>query len=946
MDITIGARVRARGLHWDVMSLDRQGSQCLLHLRCVSGDMSDLEWTILHPAESVELVHDEFDLSKPGSLNAWRLLHIASLLDQIPGPTVLSATQPGRVRIEPYQLVPMLRALELPRPRLLLADGVGLGKTIQAGLIATELVARRRAHRIIVICPAGGLIAQWQQELGQRFGLRFVTITDAASLTAERRRLEFGGNPFSVLGHCLLSLDFAKQESVLEELERVAWDLAIIDEAHHCVDRGESGEATQRRRLAEVIARKSDGLLLLTATPHDGYDPHFASLIELLDPSLVDGKGGLIGRGYRRHVIRRLKSHIRDPETGRPLFRSRKIRPITISEIHDSTKAFHQALTEVVIPRMNKPDALAFVSLLKRSVSTIAACLSTVRNVLDRYENPSHCESARLRKDRARALRAYRRRGIQFGTLEPEAEADFTRLVEEDLAAELHDGHYTTDALRALLEIGSLAIHNDPKLNSLRTEILAIRAQYPSANILIFTEYLDSLTAAVRALTDIGEVLSISGMSESEDRARAVERFTSQNGLILLSTDSLAEGLNLHRNCFHLIHLDLPYNPNRLEQRNGRIDRYGQKRDADICYLCLGGTFEERILMRLISKYEKAKSHLHEMPNTLGVTAADDGGLPLVRGLAEQQKSLFSEPEPVIRTLDHAVDQGNPAVWRAMLREIDDAYDGFDRTAVMLGWMSHTGLGASAAELSAATTARGDGELLLGSASLNDLADCPIGRADPEVRKGIVKARYGSSDSRVAIGRYHENAAMLTYLAEIHSAEKVEWSRVIAVRLSKTGRASFVPETQVWMDIQNKAGPSGQSSAWVPKMRCHADAAARQIASRLSTDIVRQITQSIDAEKITLSTWLSTRTSDICGPAATITGDLFGEKLSRPKWSLPAAPIDRLIAFAADSTNAITSRREAEKVIELFLGRLGRINARAAIADPIVRPLGILLLVP
>ena len=318
----VGSRVRARGLAWDVIEVAPLGAQTLLRLRCAGGDLGGLEWDILHPAEAVELLRSDLRPDAPGPLAAWRLHHQACLLEQVPGPADILVAEPGRVRIEPYQLVPLMRALELPRPRLLLADGVGLGKTIEAGLIACELIARRRAHRVLVISPAGPLLTQWSQELRQRFGLRFIAVTDAASLQEQRRRLELGGNPFDAIALCLTSLDFAKQERVLEELERSAWDLAIIDEAHHCISAGDEPdrEDTQRRRLAEVVARRSDGLLLLTATPHDGYDPHFASLIELLDPSLVDGRGGVAGDAYRRHVVRRLKSHIRDPATGAPLF--------------------------------------------------------------------------------------------------------------------------------------------------------------------------------------------------------------------------------------------------------------------------------------------------------------------------------------------------------------------------------------------------------------------------------------------------------------------------------------------------------------------------------------------------------------------------------------------------------------------------------------------------
>ena len=181
-----------------------------------------------------------------GPLEAWRRYHIARLLDQIPG----VPAPPGRVAIEAYQRVPLLRALDMVRPRLLLADGVGLGKTIQAGLIAAELLVRRRAHRILIVCPPGPLLRQWEQEMRVRFGLRFtVDRRQRRACGSARRGLELGGNPFDATALCLTSMDFAKSDRVLAELERVSWDLVIIDEAHHCV-----GDENQRRRLAEVLA--------------------------------------------------------------------------------------------------------------------------------------------------------------------------------------------------------------------------------------------------------------------------------------------------------------------------------------------------------------------------------------------------------------------------------------------------------------------------------------------------------------------------------------------------------------------------------------------------------------------------------------------------------------------------------------------------------------------
>ena len=576
MDFVAGSRVGARGLPWDLVEVAQVGAQQRLRLCCASGDLRGLEWDILYPNEPVEILGPALRPEAPGPLASWRLHHIACLLEQVPGPDDMLAAEPGRVTIEPYQLVPLMRALEMPRPRLLLADGVGLGKTIQAGLIATELIARRRAHRILVVSPAGPLLVQWEHELRQRFGLRFLAIADAAALHQERRRIELGGNPFDSIALCLISLDFAKQERVLEDLERSSWDLAIIDEAHHCIggSAGTDRDETLRRRLAEVIARRCDGLLLLTATPHDGYDAHFASLIELLDPSLVDGRGGMAGLAYRRHVVRRLKSHIRNPATGERLFRERQVMPVRIELRGGSARpvqAFHTALAALVAPRLRRAksagdyvDALAFIGLLKRSVSTIAACVNTLRVVAERYRllTAEGNDAEALRKERTRALRAYRRRRLRFGVLDAAAESDAAALEVEDMAADLcsfgaadlavklgldrTQSRQATDtiveALEELMRLGAAAGEkNDPKLNAMLDEVRLIRVAHPAANILIYTEYADSQAAAMQALRHargiVGEVLAIAGTDPEPERTRIAERCAEHDGIILVSTD-------------------------------------------------------------------------------------------------------------------------------------------------------------------------------------------------------------------------------------------------------------------------------------------------------------------------------------------------------------------------------------------------------------------------
>jgi ERCC4-related helicase len=906
-EFAVGSRVSARGLAWDVLEVAPLGAQTLLRLRCTDGDLVGLEWDILHPAEAVEMARSELRPDVPGPLAAWRLYHQACLLEQVLGPADMLLGAPGRVRIEPYQLVPLMRALELPRPRLLLADGVGLGKTIEAGLIACELIARRRAHRVLIVAPAGPLLVQWAQEMRQRFGLRFTAITDAASLQQQRRKLELGGNPFDAIALCMTSLDFAKQERVLEELERSAWDLAIIDEAHHCISAGSTDrEDTQRRRLAEVIARRSDGLLLLTATPHDGYDSHFASLIELLDPSLVDGRGGLTGSAYRRHVVRRLKSHIRDPATGAPLFRERQIIPVKVElggAAMEPVRAFHQALAALVAPRLHRAaqgrehaDALAFISLLKRSVSTISACVNTLRVVAERYRQAGKAEAEVVRRERARSLRAYRKRLQRFGVLNEGDEGDLAELEADGMAADLQSfsatelaaltrSDATIEALDALIRLGEAAEPADPKLNVIGREVHAIRDAHPATNLLIYTEYADSQSAALSALRSCGgEVLAISGADSERGRTRAAERCAEEHNIILVSTDSLAEGLNLHQRCSNLIHLDLPYNPNRLEQRNGRVDRYGQERDPQIRYLYLAGTFEERLLLRLIAKYEKARAHLTFMPDTLGVTADEEAwSSGLVAGFAERQAGLFDDEPTAIRTLDREAETANLGAYRDLLHEVDRAFNGFDRSAVRHGWRADHPSGTDTSQSLEASSAKRRSDVLLGHIDLPEfvaaaiamefggepagrsvfrltadwstgLDDLPgfdrkhctlritrnqakfrdkkgrslavLGRAHPVVRHAVSSVHRLSGrtwDNRVSVALADEGAplaVLLTYSAEMRSGARTEFQRTFAILLPVRGDAVEMTEPECWLRLAASGRSLSQVNVWQDLFAC------------------------------------------------------------------------------------------------------------------------------
>ena len=754
-----GTEVIARGLRWEVVFAQPAGEQSLYRLRCVEGGpaLQGRELDLLVPLETLTPASTPLDPDHPGRLQDWRVYHDAFLLEQRLGPDALLAAQPGRLRPAAYQLVPVLRALALPRPRLLLADDVGLGKTVEAGMILAELIARRLAHRVLIVSPAGPLMKQWRAEMRERFGLRF-RVLDSDALKEIRCGNELGANPFDHEALALISVDFAKQDSVLQDLERTHYDLVVIDEAHHCVSLGDAGDRgdSQRRSLAETLARRTDGLLLLTATPHDGHDAHFASLLELLDPSLVDGRGQLRGRAWERHVVRRLKRHIRDAK-GEAMFRERVVVPVGVDGSAARTPAFarfHSALLALVAPLLRHArakkryaDVLAWVSVLKRSVSSALAAAITLKAIAERLDDVAlGRDDDEARAQRVRTMRELARRAARYGTLSPEEQDDLAQLETEELAASLvrqfseenspldealakvaqtitrarkeeNRAARTRDALRAIAALADEAQADDPKVERAVAVIREIRAAEPRANVLVYTEYGDSMKAlqqrldAARAKGELtGAVIALSGDDGDGDRDKLTERFTRDDDLVLVSTDASAEGLNLHARCHHLLHLELPYNPNRLEQRNGRIDRFGQTRDPVIRYLYLQDTFEHRLLWRLWERYETQRKRLGFVPNTLGASFAggDDGGL--LAGITDDVHDA-----PVLTPVGEkdllATDQSRP-VYRDMLDEIDRVLQGVEKVAHQHTWMGEAGLQAATAHVDAAERARANGQRL------------------------------------------------------------------------------------------------------------------------------------------------------------------------------------------------------------------------------------------
>jgi superfamily II DNA or RNA helicase len=902
-----GTEVELRGLRWEVINATPMGDQTLVRLRGTGGAFGGSEVDVLTPFEEVRPVVHQIDPTRPTHLANWLVFHQAFLLEQALGPHALLAVTPGRLRIEPYQLVPVSRCLRMARPRLLLADDVGLGKTIEAGLVITELIARRRASRILIVTPAGPLLDQWREEMAERFGLRLV-VADRAELERIRKGTELGTNPFDHLPLALASMDYLKQDRVLDWLDRSnGYDLVILDEAHHYSDTGaeeyDRADASQRRKLALVLARAADALLLLSATPHDGHDRSFASLLELLDPSLTDGRGRVREQVYRDFVVRRLKRHVKitHPKTNQAVeFPERQVQPVPVvmdAGQHANFLAAQRELLAFVAPELRRAmrgrrydDALAYLALLKRSVSTAFALYSTVRKVRDRFQALAHeaVEEADARRTRIRTLKAIQRKAAKFGILTPAEEEEREMMEVEDLAQQLsfltreersrrREADQAGDLAERLSRVVDLAgrcLDADPKLDALVGCIKAIRKDEPSASILVYTEYADSLRKVQERLNaeKLGTVLTLQGSDDEPTRRNTTALFRQHDRVLLVATDAASEGLNLHERCHHLLHLELPWNPNRLEQRNGRIDRYGQWETPVVRYLYLKGTFEERVLARLVAKYERQRSKLRFVPNTLGLGQLEMPDENVLERLLQVVPEMQTD-RPAFTFVTQEDQPDDPDV-QALLQEIDASLNRFEATAKSHQWLADEGLHAGdldrrEAELSRQagqkagavdltrfvqdavvveggdwqTTAYGF-DLRLPDTWRHGLEELPgwdaergrmritkdlavlatdksepvgfLGRAHPLVQRAIDRVRHLALGQKEGIDRrvsaaYATDgrpAVVFTFLGRQHGRAGREMEQVLGVRVGEDLHPAVLENTADWLPEADAAAPS------------------------------------------------------------------------------------------------------------------------------------------
>ncbi|HXH07559.1 MAG TPA: DEAD/DEAH box helicase, partial [Vicinamibacterales bacterium] len=493
------------------------------------------------------------------------------LADALPPGGLLSPAS-AAIDLLPYQLEPALALVRGHATRVLLAGDVGLGKTVQAGLVLHELGARGEGRRALVLVPAG-LKDQWAAELRHRFGLAAV-VADALWLAGAGVRLPRGVSPWSLPGVFVASIDLVKRPEVMADLEGLVWDLVIVDEAHAVAG------ATDRRIAADALCRRARYVVLATATPHAGDPAAFEALCTTgrLDPReppvLLFQRTAAVVPGLARQRRRmRLLSVTPTPDERR---------------MHRLLETYTRLVWRDAAGRADRDPLVAMIVLRKRALSGPFALLRSLvrRRAALAGEPPPAQLSLPFDPDDEHAA----------GTDDEEPVAVLS-------SRGLADAGRERALLDDLVEAARTAARAESKLAFLRRALR--RTREPA---IVFTEYRDTLLHLAEQLAPGERLALVHGGLPGPSRREQLDRFTGGEARLLLATDAAGEGLNLHARCRWVIHYELPWNPMRLAQRTGRVDRLGQPRPVHAWHLVAADTAEQLVLARLAVRLETIRA--------------------------------------------------------------------------------------------------------------------------------------------------------------------------------------------------------------------------------------------------------------------------------------------------------------------------------------------------
>jgi superfamily II DNA or RNA helicase len=518
------------------------------------------------------------------------ILYMESLLRQTsPADAKLCIGPAAAMDVNPYQLDPAIQALREPRQRILIADAVGLGKTIACGVLLSELIRRGRGQRILVLAVKS-MLTQFQKEMWSRFTIPLIRL-DSTGIQRIRTRIPSNSNPFFYFDKSIISIDTLKQDREYRTyLEQAYWDVIVIDEAHNVAER--RGGSSLRAKLAKLLMDKSDSLIMLSATPHDGSAGSFASLMNMLDPTAIADPEHYGPEDIKGLFIRRFKKDIQEQA---PLaFKERTI-GVARATASAAEEAAYEQFVNTSFTRVNTRDKtgkLFKTTLEKALFSSPYACLKTIHNRVSRLKNlqdTSYDEDIRALEDLA------------------------------DVVKRITPQHFSK--YRKLLEVIASLWKWTPHLSDDR--------------LVIFTERIETLKFLHEHLKrDLGlkaeQISVLHGSLPDTEQQEVVENFGRDESPIrlLIASDVAAEGINLHYLCHRMIHFDIPWSLMVFQQRNGRIDRYGQEKTPEILYLVTDSANakikgDTRILEILIQKDKEAVKNIGDPSALMGVYDID-----------------------------------------------------------------------------------------------------------------------------------------------------------------------------------------------------------------------------------------------------------------------------------------------------------------------------------